>query len=76
MGSHNKRHINIKKSPVIGINYYIPACHMDLNAVFSWEWLSVFGEWLACSHILPCSSLRQAEPKAGLVHPSVLHHIH
>lgn len=29
----------------------------------------MFGEWLACSHISPCSSLRQAEPRAGLVHP-------
>lgn len=41
---------------------------MDLNAVFSWEWLSVFGEWLARSHISPCSSLRQAEPRAELAY--------
>ena len=37
--------------------------------MFAWEWPAVFGEWLACSHISPCSSLRQAEPRAGLVHP-------
>lgn len=36
-----------------------PAHLMNFNPVFSWEWLSLFEDWLPTSHILPCSTHTQ-----------------
>ena len=46
------------QTAVVIINDPTPTCHMDLNAVFSWAGLVVFGAWLAVPHIPGCSSVQ------------------